>query len=233
MRPFFALTSVSIGTIVMITPRDLLPGVFPGTHQHGKRANLSLLILLACIGLGGLAGCDTPETLLADVAKKTPTAGVDATKRELRSLFDRDIVKFETMLRSAHDALDEGPSGAGFATAVLRLSEDIEQEFPSGGEYELFWRQVGQLAYRTAHTYALQEDHAAAWGVVLGGPRRWQSESYWRSYPNHDALTSGLMALFGDPRAALARLRSRTVVTPELEAAMADIRKIIQAKSGG
>ncbi|MBS0196758.1 MAG: hypothetical protein JSR77_08375 [Planctomycetes bacterium] len=146
----------------------------------------------------------------------SPSGGRSAAATELA----KAIIAHEFMLGDAMDLankrLDDVGTGqvksfdaTAFAGAVLDAAAQLEPKLPQQGEMEIFWINVGRLAFRSA-----EEAHAAgrvpeAMTLVLAGPRRWQNDAYWNRYSDHDGLTSLLMAKMGQRSEAIARLQNR------------------------
>lgn len=129
-------------------------------------------------------------------------------------------------MTDASERLERGEDAVSYAGAILDLYIEYEDRLPKQQEFELFWRRVGQLAYAAAFRAAELGRFAEAFELSRSGPSRWQNGAYWRSYPNHDALVSMLMAANGDPTGALARLSSREVESPEIIEAQRRIREM-------
>ncbi len=77
---------------------------------------------------------------------------------------------------------------------------------------------MGRLAFRAAEEAHAQGRIREAGTLVFAGPRRWQNESYWMRYSDHDALAAVILARNGDREAAIRRLRDRADLSgPALE----------------
>lgn len=110
-----------------------------------------------------------------------------------------------------------------FAGAVLDFAQLIEKDLPKGGEWELLWGRIGGLAGASGQKAFDAGDIPLARSLVLAGPTRWQTESYWLMHPGYDAITSYVLYQSGEGAEALRRLRSRPVLEPVQEKAIADI----------
>ncbi|MEL6499091.1 MAG: hypothetical protein AAFZ67_02035 [Planctomycetota bacterium] len=172
-------------------------------------------------------GCEPAVSPIDLAAANVAAAGRVATTDALETAFLEGEITFEASLEAAEAGLAAGDPGAtAFAGAVLDLAIRIEDRFPTGPEFELFWYRIGRLAGE-ASTQAMREgrfDEAAA--LVLAGPKRWQRPSYWQQYPNHDIVAALSLAQQGRSRDGIARLNSRPIVSPEMEAAIAQIREL-------
>ncbi len=197
---------------------------------------LGSFVMVCC-----LAGCEPPVSPIEQASASVTTVGRQATTDALETAFLEGSITFEACLEAAEAQLASGEPSASqpsatqssatqssatqFAGAVLDLAERIEDRFPTGPEYELFWFRMGQLAGK-ATAQAMEAgrfDEAAT--LVLAGPQRWQRMGYWHRYPNHDIMVALSMAQQGRFREATSRLQSRPIVTPEMESAVAQIRE--------
>lgn len=174
-----------------------------------------------------VAGCEPPVSPIETAAATVGAAGRPATTDALETAFLAGDITFEACLEAAEARLADGdPEASAFAGAVLDLAARIENRFPTGPEFELFWFRMGQLA-ANATASAMQAgrfDEAAT--LVLAGPKRWQRTGYWHRYPNHDIMVALSMAQQGRSRDGIARLQSRPMQTPAMEAAVAQIREL-------
>jgi hypothetical protein len=130
----------------------------------------------------------------------------------------------------AHELLDaKDPRGATFGGAVLQTIEDRRSTINDAGEFEIFWRQVGRLAFKVAvaEFEAGRFDDAARW--VFAGTTRWQTDLYWLKYPDHDAVASYCLARTGRHAEAVGRLRDR----PSLEGDAEEALRVLQGRGGG
>lgn len=108
-----------------------------------------------------------------------------------------------------------------FATAVLDAGQVLElqpdAEDRLGGtnpEQEIAWWSVGRLAFNAASNLQLAGRTKDARAAVLAGPKRWQTDSYWNRFADHDALAAVIMAQNNETAEALKRLRSRPFLEP-------------------
>ncbi|MEL7485525.1 MAG: hypothetical protein AAFN41_14380 [Planctomycetota bacterium] len=193
--------------------------------MHLTRATVAVLGSLV-LSLG-LAGCEPAVSPIEQAAGSIAAVGRAATTDALEVAFLESDITFEACLEAAEAQLAAGePTASEFAGAVLDLAARIEDRFPTGPEYELFWFRMGQLAGKAtaAAMQAGRFDEAAT--LVLAGPKRWQRMGYWHRYPNHDIMVALSMAQQGRFGEATSRLQSRPIQTPEMEAAVGQIREL-------
>ncbi len=69
-------------------------------------------------------------------------------------------------------------------------------------------------------TYSFQGRIDEAKELVFAGPKRWQVESYWLMYSDHDALASYILDSAGQHGEAVSRLRNRSELFGEAEEAL-------------
>ena len=158
-------------------------------------------------------GCERSGGRLDAIATLAST-NVPGASAQLGQDWGDGRLTMDDSLTLAHDLLDaKDPRGAGFGAAVLQTIEDRAGSINDGGEFEIFWRRVGRLAFKVAvaEFEAGRFDEAARW--VSGGTTRWQTDLYWLKYPDHDAVASYCLARTGRHGEAVARLRDR----PSLE----------------
>lgn len=197
------------------------------TPNLARRTGLGLALFPIVLFVMGLAGCEDAQARLTAVQSTAATAGRIQAGNELVAAFDDRRITFEDALIHAETLLaEEAPEAAAFAGAVLDLAQTIESRLPAGPEHELFWRRVGQLAYRAAFAEAQRHRWPQAASLVRAGPDRWQREPYWLAYPNHDMLVAACMGHAGDPQAGIARLRSRPVLSDEMGHAIDQLREL-------
>jgi hypothetical protein len=96
-----------------------------------------------------------------------------------------------------------------FAGAVLDATRQLESTLPTGGEHEIFWMQVGRLAFRASEEAFANQRVSEARSLVFGGGERWQNEPYWTRYSDHDGLASAILAAEGERSEAISRLQNR------------------------
>lgn len=179
---------------------------------HRTLVTLSIAFLLA------VTGCSDPAAELNAAVATTisPTGGRAAAAQEMAAKIRAGTLKLSLAMERANTMLDEVAAGktksadaTAFAGAVLDTATMIEDLLPTQGEMELFWINVGRLAFRAA-----EESHAAdripeAMTLVFAGPQRWQNQAYWERYSDHDGLAAIILAKNGQVAVALERLRSR------------------------
>jgi hypothetical protein len=118
------------------------------------------------------------------------------------------------------DAAAAGSSGASadqaasvaataLAGAVLDAVALLGNSLPQGAEHEIFWMQVGRLAFKASEEAFANQRLGEAGTLVLAGGKRWQNEPYWQRYSDHDGLASAIMDAQGDRSGAIARLQNR------------------------
>ncbi len=184
-------------------------------------------IVLGLASITPLAGCDNAEARLDIIYSGVARNGRAATFGNLKREFDAGNITFESAMIRAEEMLQAGDADAvAFAGAVLDLSEAIEDKFPTGGEFELFWRRLGRLAYTSAHAAFEAGDYETGSMLVLAGPDRWKRDPYWIAYPNHEILVALAMAYEGNARGGIALLSQRTPQPDEYKEAIQTIAEI-------
>jgi len=171
-------------------------------------------LLVTAASLGGAACSRTPPSteLLSAYAAQATTNRSLAAIGMARAFKAGQITADETLSR-ALDALDRGEDVTAFCGAVLDMLQMVESSLPTSPEMELFWFRIGRLACNSG-AMALQKGRAEeAATLMLAGPKRWQSEAYFRRYPDHDALIALTLTAQGRRQEAIAWLRAR----PELD----------------
>jgi hypothetical protein len=141
----------------------------------------------------------------------TASAGRAAAATAMAADWRAKRLKLDECITLAFDQLDNAgdAESTAFAGAVLDMAAIIEKELPQSGEYEMFWIRVGSLAGLAAEKAAARRDFKEARSLVLAGPKRWQTEAFWRRHTQHDALASMLLFYAGEKGEALNRLRQR------------------------
>lgn len=185
-------------------------------------------MVLFALGLLSLAGCDQSEGRLDAIATLAST-NVPGASAQLNADWGDGTLTMSDSLDLAHQLLDRGdPRGAGFGAAFLQTIEDRRGSINDGGEFEIFWRQVGRVACKVAiaEFEAGRFDEAARW--VFAGTTRWQTDQYWLKYTDHDALASYCLARTGRMQEAVSRLRDR----PTLEGDAAEALRVLTGRSG-
>lgn len=199
--------------------------------DRGRRAVRLMAVVFAGFAIA-LAGCRGPESRLPAIARKAASAAAapggapaarTAAAAELAKAW-ADGMRFGEAIDFAYERLDQDPGATVFAGAVLDAIATGGDEVGTGGEFEIFWMKVGRLACKAADTAMANNRLAEARSLVLAGSQRWQNDSYWRRYPDHDALAAVILAASGERDVALQRLRSRE----ELESPAREVYEQIQ-----
>lgn len=197
-----------------------------------------IALIAALFFLIPLAGCDTSEARLDILSGAAAASGRVSTAASLKAESDAGNISFSDAMTRAEELVQSGdPNGLAFAGAVLDLAEMMGDTLPTGGEFELFWRRVGRLAYTSAHAAFEAGDFETGSMLVLAGPERWKRETYWIAYPNHEILVAFAMAYRGDARGGIALLDRRTPQPEEYAQAKRDLAEIqrrqAQQRGGG
>lgn len=153
----------------------------------------------------------TPAGTRAAVAQDIVN-GVKSKAFGIGNAIDIAHRRLESAAGSASGAsTDQAASTAAtnLAGAVLDAVVLLGSSLPQGAEHEIFWMQVGRLAFRASEEAFANQRLAEAGTLVLGGSKRWQNEPYWQRYSDHDGLASAIIAAQGDRSGAIARLQSR------------------------
>ena len=158
------------------------------------------------------------------VAKAATPAGTRAAlTQDIVQAIKAKTFKIGDAIDAAHSRLEAASAGSkgastnqatsGAATnmagAVLDAVAALGDALPQGGEHEIFWMQVGRLAFRAGEEAFANQRLTEAGTLILAGGKRWQNEPYWLRYSDHDGLASAIMAAQGDRTGAIARLQSR------------------------
>lgn len=168
-------------------------------------------------------GCNPPNNRLLAIATLASTNVVGA-ETQLNEDLDSGRVSVDEILTVAHELLDQGDSrGHAFGAAVLEVIESRQSRLNRGGEFEIFWRRVGRLAFKSAAAAFEGERFEEAARLVFAGTTRWQTDMYWLKYPDHDALASYCLARTGRWAEGVHRLRDR----PSLEGDAAEALRIL------
>jgi len=176
---------------------------------------MAVLALLLCVCV---PGCKSEKDQFAGIlaTAASPAAGRGAAATDLVAAIDAKTLTPSASIDLAQEQLLAVTKGTvksadatAFAGAVLDAAARIQDRLPKGGEMEIFWINVGRLAFKSA-----EEAHAAgrvqeAMTLVFAGPERWQNQAYWERYSDHDALAAVLLAKSGQAGTAIARLRER------------------------
>ena len=161
--------------------------------------------LIAAALIAGTLGCENEQTRLDTIVAALPASNRATTAQDLKAKFDAGEITFEGSLIRAEELIKEGHAdGPLFAGAVLDMAVLIEDKLPKGGEFELFWRRIGRLAYNSAFAAYEMEDYELFNSLILAGPDRWKREPYWITYPNHEINVAYSMAAQGNARGGIA-----------------------------
>ncbi len=182
-------------------------------------------ILLTCLAAVLLCACSKQSASPLDkIAAKAATAGsrtemagnivagVKAKTFGIGNAIDAAQKRLETAAAGSTGASTDPKASAAateFAGAVLDATAMLESSLPTGGEHEIFWMQVGRLAFKASEEAFANQRLTEARSLVLNGGKRWQNEPYWNRYSDHDGLASAIMAAQGDRSGAIARLQNR------------------------
>lgn len=143
-------------------------------------------------------------------------AGVKAKKFGVGNAIDAAHKRLESAAAGSTGASANQKASADateFAGAVLDAIASMEGTLPSGGEHEIFWMNVGRLAFKASEEAFANQRPAEAASLVFSGGKRWQNEPYWLRYTDHDGLASAILASQGRRSEAIARLQSRPNLT--------------------
>lgn len=187
-----------------------------------------VIVLVAACLVSLSAGCQQkPDPIAHAIATAGGPGGRKAAASELAGLVTSHQRTYDEVIIFATRVLEADAAGqpmsfdnsyptpaalTAFAGAVLDAGVSVEGSLNSSDMAEPFWWRVGNVAYLAAN--AALNDHRPqdARAVVLAGPQRWQSSSYWNSHQDHDALTSIILAMSGEREAALRRLETHNAV---------------------
>lgn len=175
---------------------------------------LALALVTAC-----LSGCRSEDDRLAEIAA-TARASRSRAAADLVKLFHDGKITHDRPITFATELLQRGDDEASLGGAVLDFLDQIRTDLNTAPEFELFWMGVGRLAFWSAHAAYERGREAEALELVFAGPQRWQGESYWLMYPDHDALASYILASAGRRGEAIARLRDRSDLQGEAAEAL-------------
>jgi len=174
-----------------------------------------------------LGGCDDPRARLLSHRETAASNGRAAAADALAADIRGGRVRLDLALDHAFHTLDQGNKDYQYLGAVLDAADQVSDLIPEAElTNTLILHRIGRLAFRGAQTAAEENKVAEARGLVLSGPTLWQTDGYWMTYPDHDALAAVLMATTGQRREALARLGSRPVLLPPADEALALIRNM-------
>jgi len=163
-------------------------------------------------------GCKDKRSELARIGAiaVAPTGGRGPAAAEIQTAVRAKAYLLADAIDRATAMLDGVAAGkftsanaTAFTGATLDAAALLDDLLPHGGEFELFWMNLGRLAFRSA-----EEAHAAgrvpeAMTLVFAGPQRWQNDAYWERFSDHDGLAAVLLAKSGQPQQAIERLQRR------------------------
>jgi hypothetical protein len=184
---------------------------------HPLRGTLLALILGFC--LHALGGCTSEADRLGAIAAQAPTNRA-AAATALVEAYRAGKISHNGAIAYVTERLQDGQDQAAFGGAVLDFLDQVKADFKSDPEFELFWMGIGRLAFWSARAAYEHQRVDEALNLVFAGPKRWQNESYWLMYPDHDALASYILADAGRRGEAVSRLRNRSEVFDEAEEAL-------------
>lgn len=207
--------------------QGLRMNVWRGAAVLGRVAVISVVLTHLGGCDAGTRRLDTAQGQVAGVGGRTAAAGtlsaaILAGEITTGDALDRAFVLVETAAAGA-----DGPASAeatAFAGAVLDAIDQVKDRLPHQAEMELFWMRVGRLAFASAEEAHARGRVSEARSLVLAGPSRWQTESYWRRSSGHDALASVILAKSGEREEARRRLESRG----ELEGLAAEVLQMLR-----
>lgn len=195
------------------------------TRSPGRAAVGAAIIVLTCVcSLVGVGGCEDRQKLLEAYAKQAAVNRTTATGG-LIGAFKAGQITVDEAITLAADKLEAGEDAVNFAGAVLDMVLAVEAQLPQKGEFEIFWRRVGRLAFWAANTAYVKGRTEEAAALVMAGPKRWQNEAYWQRYGDHDALVAILLDERGQRAEAIRRLDSRADLSPEAQEVLDRLRR--------
>ena len=197
-------TRQPLGTAAALPGRTNMPRP---CHTVCPAPNATVLAcLLACLLLPSCGKRVTAQSYYA-----TAAAGRSAAATLMAADWRAKRLKLDECIDLAFDRLDNkgDAESTAFAGAVLDMAAIIEKELPQSGDFEMFWIRVGSLAGLAAEKAATRGEFKEARTLVLAGPKRWQTEAFWRRHTQHDALASMMLFYSGEKAEALNRLRQR------------------------
>lgn len=166
-------------------------------------------------------GCEKSADRLAALAARasSPTGGRGAVAPQLAQMIKAGQITYDEAIDAAFESVETAAADASgatsatataFAGSVLDAIAINKDGMLTGAEFELFWMRVGGLAFKAGEEAASKGRLAEARTLVLAGSDRWQNEFYWTRRPDHDALTSAVMASVGERSEARQRLENRS-----------------------
>lgn len=202
----------------------------PWGQSVDQTCRLASIPILWCIPFL-FSGCDNTQGRLDAIATLAST-NLPAATTQLNQDWSSGRLAMDDSITLAHDLLDRhDPRGRAFGAAVLQTIEDRVAQINDAAEFEIFWRRVGRLAFKTAVAGFEVQEFADAARWVFAGTTRWQTDQYWLKYPDHDAVASYCLARTGNNAAAIQRLQDR----PALEGDAAEALRVLtgHGTSGG
>jgi len=171
------------------------------------------LVSAALAGWLAATGCGPTERERVEAVAAMAVTNPAGARAEIIKQFNGKTLTIDECMNVAHERLDLGGTSATlalpFASATLEAASALESAIVKAGVTEFYWFRMGTLAGKAAAVAFDAGDVATARALVLGGPRRWQEENYWRFHPEHDAAASWILHRAGESNAAVQRLRSR------------------------
>jgi hypothetical protein len=204
-------------------------------HAWSKRAWCLLLILPFLL----LPACDSEPATLANI-QKTAATGRAAAATALRNAFYAKTITANGAINLAHARFDTSTTPPAsptatditFAGAVLDFLAQCEPDIDKKVLNEFFWMRVGTLAANAAAAAEKAGDTPTARSLVLAGPKRWQTDAYWRQCPSHDALASIILFKSDEGAEALQRLQDRPDLADEVQQAKTMIEQEVRKGHG-
>lgn len=172
--------------------------------------------LILAIAFGACTSEDDRLKAICAQAKVSRSAAATA----MVQAYHNHQIHHDRAIGYATEMLQNGQDETAFGGAVLDFMDQVKGDFKTDPEYELFWMGVGRLAFWSAHVAYEKGRTDEALELVFAGPKRWQVESYWLMYPDHDALASYILDSAGKHAEAVTRLRNRSDVSGEAEQAL-------------
>lgn len=187
----------------------------PVPAKRRRRPALAVLGLIAIL----LGACTSEDDRLKAIAAQA-TASRPAAAAALTAAYRARKIRHDAAIAYATQMLQDGQDQAAFGGAVLDFLDQVKSDFKTDPEFELFWMGVGRLAFWSARAAFEHGRTDEALALVFAPPARWQNESYWLMYPDHDALASYILDTAGRRAQAVSRLRDRSDLTGEAEQAL-------------
>jgi hypothetical protein len=192
-----------------------LPGLTVGLTGPARTA-VRVVLIWAVLSLGS---CTSEEDRLAAIAVTAQTSRSQAAAALVQAYREKKV-SHDGAMGYVTERLQNGEDESALGGAVLDFLDQVKGDFKTDSEYELFWMGVGRLAFWSAHAAYENGRIEEASELVFGGPKRWQVESYWLMYPDHDALASYILDSAGRHGEAVGRLRDRSDLQGEAAQAL-------------